>query len=266
LDWPVDTLNENLSLIQKKMSKTTKPVKYVVDLEVAVLGPAKTKWERFDFDFFVANHLYNAMDPYAEDDEKAVPFKASRPCGVAFRFVGARQVDAEGLPTALNHYDLMGPKDQGENVYSDPSGFSPGEMKLLDAVGPAPSGGILVVYMPNLGGGHGTAYHQFHVESNLGRLEEAGRLPKGRSREDLIRAWKDILLLADPADSETLAHEIGHILMRRGHATCLDEGPDCPYKGNLMLTGGTSGGSEGLLTENQCASIRGYASRLAKEK
>jgi hypothetical protein len=208
------------------------------------------------------------LDPNSKLDAP-IPLKDTSPCGISFEFVKAGALHRPGPPLAFKASRL----ENSDDEYGNPKGLTPKEMALLDAVGPAPAGGVRIIYVMDMGGGNGYTYGERQLKLILEKSRENGRLPPNRTNEELLAAWKNNIMISNRAGSDTVAHELGHAL-GLPHVTQSDierikdqieketvekkkrekEKELEKAEKNLMLDGGNG---DGVLDEIQCGRARG---------
>lgn len=268
LDWRAYTINASLEEVRKIRAPTKNTPVLIVPIRVFVVKGARADASRLNFELYLANFYFNGLDPLRP--KGGSPDKqGSASCQIAFEFQEpAIEVDVpESSKKLLSYLNDYGTRDLQDGFYGNFSKLSHAEMTLLDAVGPASPGGVNIVYTPSLGGGHGYTYAPYILRAPLRTMEENNELPEGATAQDLFNAYKNTILLSNSADYDTFAHELGHALTGRGHVGCIGEESQrdpkgcAQWKGNLLLTGGVSGGADGILLSEQCQLMRGRIKR-----
>lgn len=259
LDWDKDSQNAGLAEAKQAVAGSKKPLDVVLGVTVAVSPYSKIKASDFAFALYAANHIYNGLDPYADAGKKGQPAKkGSSPCGVGFEYRGGVKLADTDLPRTLRSKGHSDAGDNDRDYYGGDKRLSELELALLGSVEPPPAGVFRVFIIPSLGGGHGTSYPDYSLKPVLEKMEGEGLIKQGEAAT-LLKSFRTSLILSDTAGPDTLAHELGHILLNRGH---VDPDSDKKYEGNLMITGGASGGADGILLEDQCSRIRYRAKDL----
>jgi hypothetical protein len=253
LTWDASVMNEGLTKVRAARGKPKGALdaELVVPVTVVVLDGAKADAGRAAFDLEVANEIYNGFDAFAKGD--ALTRKSgTTACGIVYEFKGARKVSDPGLRQELLHYDELASNKPSLGYYDNTFRLSAEEMAILDAVGPAPDGGVQLVYIKGLDRGHGYTYNLYSLRTALDHMKADALLPAGKTVEQLYFAYERNILLSDVASPDTAAHELGHAV---GNLTHEKDGD------NLMRGGG---GGDGVLADWQCSRLRSRVRRGLK--